>query len=358
VSLVPPPWEPGATRALAHAARVIRPIAAVTPLELAAELARVAPGWDAGRPEAPRFGYAPPQDHAELEGVLGRLAEALDPEGALGALYAARARELAVEAAMCAVAGSAALWAAARRRYAPRGDGFDAEADALAAVWLAELAEARVEDDALVRSDDESDPRSLVVRMREEAGARRLALRVVVLRDLASLAATGEGLVQIAAGRVLSPRDVERTVLHEIEGHALPRARASGARLGLFGVGSARGSDDQEGSALHLERAGGFLDRARRRELALRHEAARSVERGADFVETGRALLARGAPVADVLRIASRVHRGGGLAREAVYLPALLRVEAALAREPELDAVLSIGRVSVDVAPALREWLE
>ena len=72
---------------------------------------------------------------------------------------------------------------------------------------------------------------------------------------------------------------------------------------------------------------------------------------------TTRLLLDRGAPLADALRIAARVHRGGGLAREAVYLPALLRVEAALADEAQLDEVLGAGRVSVDAASALRGWV-
>jgi hypothetical protein len=41
-----------------------------------------------------------------------------------------------------------------------------------------------------------------------------------------------------------------------------------------------------------------------------------------------------------------------------VYLPALLRVEAALGADPCIDRVLGAGRVAVDAAPALRAWLE
>ena len=81
------------------------------------------------------------------------------------------------------------------------------------------------------------------------------------------------------------------------------------------------------------------------------------MERGADFVETARMLAAHGAArVPDALRIAARVHRGGGLGREVVYLPALLRVEAALLAGPALAAVLGAGRVSVEAAPALARW--
>jgi hypothetical protein len=81
------------------------------------------------------------------------------------------------------------------------------------------------------------------------------------------------------------------------------------------------------------------------------------VEARADFVDTVRMLLGRAAPLETALRIAARAHRGGGLGREAVYLPALLRVDAAVAADRAVDRVLGSGRVSVDVARALRPWL-
>jgi hypothetical protein len=335
----------------------VRVIAVSTPVNLRRELARVERAWRGSGATTPRFTYEPRLDLGELRRALEALAADLDARGELGAIYAARAREVADDAAICESAGSEDLWAAARRRYARR-DRFDAEADAMAERWLAERAEESASDEEPVRSDDERSPRSLLSRMREEIGRRRLPLRVVVRDNLASLAATGDGLVQVVAGRPLGARDVERTVLHEIAGHVEPRVFASRVRLGIFAVGTARGSDDQEGRALALERAGGFLDHGRRREIALRHVAARSVEARADFASTARLLLDHGAPLETALRIAARVHRGGGLARESVYLPALLRVEAAIAADRAIDRVLGAGRVAVDAAPALAAWVD
>jgi hypothetical protein len=40
-----------------------------------------------------------------------------------------------------------------------------------------------------------------------------------------------------------------------------------------------------------------------------------------------------------------------------IYLPALLRVEAALAASPALDHVLASGRVGVDDAHVLADWV-
>jgi hypothetical protein len=349
-----PRWTARATQALTDAAAQVRVIASNTPTNLREELDRLQACWRSGA-ELPRFSYAEPPDHAALRAALLALADNLEGEGELGAIYAARARELETEAALCEHAGRPGLWAAARRRYALR-DAFEASADVTAAAWLEERAPG-TPSAGTSRSDDELDPGSLLNRLRQELGKRRLPLRVLVSRNLASLAATGEGFIQIVAERALSRQDVERTVLHEIEGHVLPRHVSTSAPIGIFAIGTARGSDDQEGRALARERAAGFLDHGRRREIALRHQAARSVGAGADFVATTRLLLDRGAPQPDALRIAARVHRGGGLAREAVYLPALLRVEAALGADASLDRVLGAGRVAVDAASALRLWI-
>ena len=127
--------------------------------------------------------------------------------------------------------------------------------------------------------------------------------------------------------------------------------------LWTFAIGTARGTHDQEGRALWLERDAGFLDYGRRRELALRRLAARAVEARADFVATVRLLCARGAALALALRVAARVHRGGGLGREAVYVPALLRVEDAMARDRGMDGVMRVGRVSVESVGVLVEWI-
>jgi hypothetical protein len=355
----PPRWALRATAALAEAGGRVRVIAASTPVNLRHELARLERAWQATGAEAPRFAYEAPPDHQGLRGALDAIAGELETRGELGEIYAARARELVDDASLCEAAGTPGLWALARRRYARR-DRFDAEADATAEAWLAERTPAaRLEGpEPEVRSDDEQSPVSLVSRLRQEIGRRRLPLRVTIKDNLASLAATGDGEVLVVAGRTVAGRDVERTVLHEIEGHVEPRVLASRARLGIFAVGTARGVDDQEGRALFLERAAGFLDLDRRREIALRHLAARSVEAQADFVSTVRLLLDRGAALEGALRIAARAHRGGGLGREAVYLPALLRVDAAIAADPDIDRVLRAGRVAVDAAPALRPWLE
>lgn len=145
--------------------------------------------------------------------------------------------------------------------------------------------------------------------------------------------------------------------MHEIEGHSRPRERARSLRLGIFARGTAHGGDDQEGRALGLEQRANMLGPSRRRELGRRHLAAAAMRRGADFVDTVRLLEQdAGATLEDSLRIAARVHRGGGLGREIVYLPAYLRVRAAWQRDAKNDRVLGAGRVAVDALAVLRPW--
>jgi hypothetical protein len=138
------------------------------------------------------------------------------------------------------------------------------------------------------------------------------------------------------------------------------------APLGIFAIGTARGVDDQEGRALLLERAHGFFSRARKRELGLRHLGARAALDGASFVDVVALLTRRGGSMSCAVRIASRVARGGngmgGLGREAVYLPSLLRVERSLSggswpgaskMAAPIEALMAVGRIAAEAAPLL-----
>jgi hypothetical protein len=312
--------------------------------------------FEAGRPRSPEWTYAPLDSNraAALAGALESLAQTLASRepSPLGRAYAARARELALEALVASDVGTATFAARARARFPSDERG---EAASLAEAWITEVAI----DAPLSCSSDGEEPSSLRSRLREEIGKRRLPFRVVVSPSLSALAATGERAVYVAAGRAIARVDVERTVLHELEGHARPRFRASLSSPGLFAIGTARGADDQEGLALLLEERHGFLVGARRQELALRHRAVEAMDRGATFVETVRALVSRdGAPLARAVAAAARAFRGSsgetaGLGRERVYLASFARVAACVRERPASEAVLASGQVAVDAVDVL-----
>ncbi len=355
-----PIWERAAGKCLHAAAERARLVGQATPTNLREELTALQDDYRRGCERPPRFRYGPPVDSGDHRRQLDELAAELDGQGALAQLYADRARELDLELALCASVGREELWRLARERFASRSErGQETEgqqADQLCQRWLAEPASEQTNGGIL--SDDATNPNSLLRRMRQRVGAARLGVRVLASEQLAALAATGPDVIYVAKAVVLSRSDVERTVLHEVDGHAMPRKRATQATLSIFRVGTARGTDEQEGRAILLEERAGWLDGRRRRELALRHLACRTVERQSSFMETVRALRGWGSPLVDSLRIAARAHRGGGLAREIVYLPAFLRVREALRRDPQLDEILGMGRISLPASKVLRAWHE
>ncbi len=345
-----------AERTLGFVSARVALIRACTPRNFESELLRLSRAHQLGELLEPSFEYATePASDPSWDALLAQTERELAGRGPLAELYAARAAELRLELEMCAARASARLPALARARYATEASRAQ-QADALALVWLAEPA--AVLTSPTVLSDDESDPRSLVCRLRQVIGERRLPVRVLAVPSLVSLAATGDGVVQVACRRSLAVVDVERTVLHEVDGHVAPGVRARSASTAIFAIGTARGSDTQEGWALLVEERAGHLSGARRRELALRHLAARAAHQARPFAEVVGELCERGAPITAVLRAALRAYRGGGLGREAAYLPALLEVREALSEEPALEPVITSGRVSVSAARELARYAE
>jgi len=304
--------------------------------------------FGSGRQRAPNFEYASVPALGQLRAALSAAAAAIGGLGALGAAYAGRALELECEAEAAERIGTAEFAACCARRY-PLEASPDADAaDAWAARWIQAADEARA---VLHRSDDRSDPESLICAL--ERATEGLPVRVQI-RNQAAAAAVGDGFVGVRAGLWHSQETVTRIVLHEIEGHVRPRVLAQREALGLFRVGSAKSNDDEEGRALLLERGAGVLEGARRRELASRHLAARAVRLGASFQEIVKELLGLGQDIASAVEAACRACRGGGLAREYVYLVSLARVTRAFEAEPELEGYFEHGRVSVEAARACR----
>ncbi|MBI2395819.1 MAG: DUF1704 domain-containing protein [Deltaproteobacteria bacterium] len=320
-------------------------LSSVTPRNAAREHARLLEAWRAGREISPLW-EPPTVDRrllASARRAIDEVIGALHDEDGWLAIYRARFVELARDLAVIDAAFAATVRDAADARFADE-DVDVREADAIAEAWRA----APLEDDGPpIPTDDPSDPRSLLSRMRARLSELRLPVRVLVRERVGSLAAAGDGVVIVAAGRATSDRETVRVVVHEIEGHVLPRERGRAGRFGIESAGSAGASEDEEGRALLLEERGGFMGGQRRRSLAARHVAARMVERGATFVDVVRAAREVASPnealsiasLDEALSIAERVMRGGylrgrdvfsGLGRERVYLTARARVGRAV----------------------------
>jgi hypothetical protein len=334
---------------LRRAEAEIRLIDRAQPRNALAEREGLIHDWGSGKRRAPRFEYEKRPDLGGLRAALSAAATASAGFGALGATYAARALELECEAEAAEQLGQPTFLEACVRRYPiDRGAAGEA-AEAWAARWIGACDE---QPEKLHRSDDLEDPGSLLRAL--ERASEGLPVRVFVRPNQSAAAAVGEGFIAVRPGLWHSRASVTRIVVHEVEGHVRPRVAAQREPLALFRVGSAKSSDDEEGRALLLEGRAGVLEGERRRELARRHLAARAVRSGASFQDTVSELLGLGQDIASAVEAACRAHRGGGLAREYVYLVALARVSRAFEAEPELEGYFERGRVSVEAARACR----
>lgn len=325
-------------------------LSGVTPRNAAREQARLVSAWSRGDEVSPSW-ERPPLDPALLtatQRMLDEMIGRLDVERGWLALYRHRLIELSRELDVIDAAFTEDLPRAAAARFACDL----AEGDAIAERFAAADS---IEPTELVSTDDERDPRSLLSQMRARISELRLPVRILVRERVGSLAAAGDGVVIVAQGRRVSREEVARVVLHEVEGHVLPRERGRSRKHGIETLGSAGASEDEEGRALLLEDRASLLSGERKRVLAARHRAARLVMADATFVEVVRAIRQL-VPIADAVAIASRVMRGGytrgrdvlgGVARERVYLPAFARVASAVAKEPALLGRLGSCRLSL-----------
>ncbi len=340
-------------------ARDVGLLGAATPRDAHVERARLRRDYAEGRERLPLWTYdLTPATHTHrlrrLDALAAPLRAALDTP--LGELYRARADELRLELEAALAVATPRFAVCAEARFPPSAE--HGEAAALALSWCLEPPAAV--DSPRIASDDR-DPRSLVSRLRAEVARRELPFAVRTSPSMSALAAISGDTIWVAEGRLLGLLDIERTVVHEIEAHALPRTRARSLPVAVFAIGTAGGSDDQEGYALWLEVQRGLSGPGRRRELGARHEAVARMRDGADFVSVVRALRARDLDLEDALRIAERAFRGSngvapGLGRERVYLEAFVRVRDHLASRPDDEPTLSAGQVSLSALGALRAW--
>jgi hypothetical protein len=342
------------------AAREVQLLAALTPVGAHRERARLVGELRAGRRAVPNWSYAPAR-HDELRRALDSAERTLARrEEAYAALHFARVRELKLEAALCAAPGTADFGRLARERFAPRSPEDARRASDLCAAWLEVQATA---DAGVPVASDDPGPRSLLSLMRHTVGKLRLPFAVVAEPSLAPLAATGDRVILVATGRLVCEEDSVRTVLHEVEGHAVPRARAYVSPLPILRAGTAGGIDDQEGRALLLEERAGALGARRKRQLAARHRAVEAMLDGGSFADVAAMLVReQGFDPADAVLMAERAFRGSdgrgpGLGRERVYLESFVRVGAHLAAHPEDEEVMASGQVAADACQTLRELI-
>lgn len=147
-----------------------------------------------------------------------------------------------------------------------------------------------------------------------------------------------EDRLLIARDTTMSRGRVEALLSHEIGVHLITWFNGSAQGLRLFRSGLAGYEGMQEGLAVFAEYMVGGLTTARLRLIAARVVACAAMLGGASFTETFRLLVRdHGFAASSAFNIALRLHRGGGLAKDAIYLRGLLEVLDHLRRGGSLD---------------------
>jgi uncharacterized protein (TIGR02421 family) len=177
---------------------------------------------------------------------------------------------------------------------------------------------------------------------------------VTVRDDVTSLMVSNGHVFVGSSVRVPSDR-VNALVQHEVGTHVVTFWNGSVQPFSLLSTGLAGHDELQEGFAVLAEHLVGGLTAARLRTLAARVLAAESVLDGASFVDTHRMLADDyGFLPRTAFQVATRVHRGGGLVKDAVYLRGLKRVVDYLAEGGRLETLL-VGKISVDHTAVIEE---
>ncbi len=161
----------------------------------------------------------------------------------------------------------------------------------------------------------------------------------------------------LLVGRNMSiPADrVEALIQHEVGTHVVTYWNGRAQPFRLLASGLARHDELQEGLAVFAEYLVGGLTPARLRTLAARVVAARAVADGAEFIDTYRLLVEDvGLASRPAFMMAMRVHRGGGLVKDAVYLRGLQGVVDYLHQGGRLDTLL-VGKIAPEHTAVIEE---
>ncbi len=189
------------------------------------------------------------------------------------------------------------------------------------------------------------------------AADERFDARVELREDVSGLMVTGPKLL-VGRDSVMPAHRLDALLAHEVSIHLLTYFNGSTQGLKIFRTGLANYEGVQEGLGVFAEWAVGGLTRTRLRLLAGRVVAVDAMLRGADFIETWRLLYrTHGFRRQGAFGVAARVHRSGGLAKDAIYLRGFRNVVDLVASGAPL-APFWLGKIAPEHAPAIEELLQ
>lgn len=150
----------------------------------------------------------------------------------------------------------------------------------------------------------------------------------------------------------------EAMIQHEVGTHITTYFNGKAQPLQLFSLGVPGYEQLQEGLAVFAEYLTGGLTNERLRTIAARVIAVRYMLMGYSFVETFQLLVDQYHFEEEAsFLIAMRVHRGGGLTKDAVYLQGLIELIEYIKEGNDLN-LLTIGKIRRDYLPIIQDLIQ
>jgi uncharacterized protein (TIGR02421 family) len=178
---------------------------------------------------------------------------------------------------------------------------------------------------------------------------------VQVCDSIASALMVAQDRLFISDRSTIRPQRLEPLLHHEVGTHLLTYFNGRQQPLRQLYAGFPGYEALQEGLAVLAEYLVGGLSVGRTRTLAGRVLAVRSMLRGGSFLETFALLHDEHCfGPRSAFMTALRVHRGGGLAKDAIYLRGLRDLLAYLHEGHDLEP-LYVGKISLEHAPLVQE---
>ncbi|MFC7537889.1 flavohemoglobin expression-modulating QEGLA motif protein [Sphingomonas sp. GCM10030256] len=175
--------------------------------------------------------------------------------------------------------------------------------------------------------------------------------------DVSGLMVTRNKLLVGSATSMPAAR-LDALLSHEVSTHLLTYLNGAAQGLSIFRSGLAKYEGIQEGLGVFAEWAVGGLSMTRMRLLAARVVAVAAMQNGAEFMDTYRLLRERhGYSLGGAFSIATRVHRSGGLAKDAIYLDGFRAVIDYVTTGGSL-APFWLGKIALTDVPAIEELLQ
>lgn len=311
-----------ADRAIDDVAQSFDFLLAVTPIN-------ATEAWDefkgSGFKRAPKLSYRPLSvDIGEAKRTLYsiRLDHFEDP--VLTALYREKQQELDLQLSLLGARETPRFVELGRALYGPVAESLRDEARAILDTTKSQHGRQT--------PDAESADSGFVQRRATAMIARYAALHdgfapSVEMRDdlPAGLMVSGDKLL-ISRSTTMAKTRVEALLSHEVGVHLLTYFNGSAQGLRLFRSGLAGYEGVQEGLAVLAEYLVGGMTRSRLRLIAARVEGCAAMLAGAGFVDCYRLVTEFGLPAPSAFNLVVRIYRGGGLAKDAIYLRGLLEI--------------------------------